>query len=372
VSTVLVVDDNRTAADALAAVLTREGHAAEALYGGASACERLDRGGVDVVLTDLRMDGVDGLGVLEHARALERPPEVLVLTGYGGVGEAVRAMRLGARDFLTKPVAPSTLLEKLSSLGVPDVAVDLGSSAPAVALRERLSAVAAVRSTVLLVGEPGSGRRRAVRSLVSGSLSVVTSPSSVGEAGDADTVFVPDVDRLGALDQQALGRLLDRVDGPRVIASASPAWRGSELYYRLAVLVVPVPSLRERVSDLPELVEAIVSEREQALGRTAPRPTEEQLAALARHPWPGNLRELEAVVERAVVFGRWSLDAEPVEPSVVELREGFSLPQHLESVERGVLVRAMEQAGGDRAEVGRLLGLERNTLRYKLKKYGLL
>ena len=368
---VLVVDDNRSAADALAAVLRREGHRAEAVYSGEQAVQRLDVGGIEVVLTDLKMDGLDGLGVLAHARAMERPPEVLVLTGFGSVGDAVEAMRLGARDFLTKPVSPSAILEALAGLGDRDLPVEAGDSAAAVALREALSAVQGVRSTVLLVGEPGSGRRRVALGLAGPELQVLTRPSA-GVQGEPDTLVVPDVDRLSADEQVALARLLDGlVDGPRVLATASPGWRGSELYFRLAVLVVKVPSLRERLDDLPPLVEAMVADRERALGRTARRPTEADLLLLRRHAWPGNLRELEAVVERAVVFGSWALDVLPVADEI-ELGEGFSLSAHLEAVERGILVQALERTGGDRTEAGRLLGLERNTLRYKLKKYGLL
>ncbi len=368
---VLVVDDNRSAADALAAVLRREGHAAEAVYSGEEAVGRLDTGGVDVVLTDLKMGGLDGLGVLAHARALERPPEVLVLTGYGSVGDAVEAMRLGARDFLTKPVSPAAILEALAGLGDRDLPVEAGDSAAAVALREGLAAVAGVRSTVLLVGEPGSGRRRVALGLAGPQVQVLTRPSA-GVEGEPDTLVVPDVDRLPEDERQALARLLDGlVDGPRVIATAGPGWRGSELYFRLAVLVVHVPSLRDRLDDLPALVEAMAADRERSLGRTAARPGPDELAVLRRHAWPGNLRELEAVVERAVVFGSWALDVQPVADDV-ELGAGFSLPAHLEAVERGILEQALDRAGGDRAEAGRLLGLERNTLRYKLKKYGLL
>ena len=368
---VLVVDDNRSAADALAAVLRREGHDAEAAYSGEAAVERLDRGGIDVVLTDLKMDGLDGLGVLGHARGLERPPEVFVLTGYGSVGDAVEAMRLGARDFLTKPVSPAAILEALAGLVSRELPVEAGASAAAVALREALAAVGGVTSTVLLVGEPGSGRRRVALGLAGAGVQVLTRPSA-GLAGDPEVVVVPDVDRLPDDEQLALTRLLDGlVDGPRILATAGPGWRGSELYFRLAVLVVRVPSLRERLDDLPALVDAMVADRERALGRTAARPGPDELAALRRHAWPGNLRELEAVVERAVVFGSWALDVQPV-ADAVELGGGFSLSAHLEAVERGILEQALQRAGGDRNAAGRLLGLERNTLRYKLKKYGLL
>jgi DNA-binding NtrC family response regulator len=165
-----------------------------------------------------------------------------------------------------------------------------------------------------------------------------------------------------------------------VVAAAGAGWgpaEAGELYYRLAVLVIDLPPLRERAADIPALVEQLVEQRAKALGRAPILPDPRQLAALQRYAWPGNLRELAAVVERALVFGpgAWEVAGAPASAAPgaeVTLGEGFSLAQHLEDIERALLERALEEAGGDRVEVARLLGLERNTLRYKLNKYGLL
>ena len=398
-SAILVVDDNRTAADALAGVLRRHGHRVEAVYDGGSACQRLDQGGIELVLTDLRMDPVDGMEVLAHARSVERPAEVVLMTGYGTVDGAVEALRMGARDFLTKPVTPAQVLARIDELlgKSPPAPVQVGDSAQAQHLRRRIEAVASVDSTLLLVGEPGSGRIELARVVhAKGGRSaqpfrVVARAGlhSTAELLGAGTLLLPNVDLLDASEQAELLRLVEdleaREGAPRIVATASFDWaaRASEhpssmaLYYRLAVLEIGLPPLRARTEDLAALLEALLEVREEALSRQAPRPSSEDLERLARHSWPGNLRELAAVAERAVVFGAsaWSLRIDPVsplQPEEPEIPEDFNLATHLEQVERRLLVRAMDQCSGDRNQVSRLLGVERNTLRYKLNKYGLL
>jgi DNA-binding NtrC family response regulator len=385
---VLIVDDNRSAADALRLVLKRHGYPSEAVYGGAEAIVRLDAGGIDAVVTDLRMEPVDGMAVLAHARGLPAPPEVLVVTGYGTVDAAVEAMRMGARDFLTKPVAPDQLVARLEALvaGEDDLPVATGTSPAAKALRARLAAVSGVRSSVLLRGEPGSGRRwvaAALHRAAGGRLVVLAHPgrSHREDLAGAGVLLLPGVDHLDEGERRQLLRALDALDeGTRVVAAAGAGWgpaEAGELYYRLAVLVIDLPPLRERAADIPALVEQLVEQRAKALGRAPILPDPRQLAALQRYAWPGNLRELAAVVERALVFGpgAWEVAGAPASAAPgaeVTLGEGFSLAQHLEDIERALLERALEEAGGDRVEVARLLGLERNTLRYKLNKYGLL
>jgi DNA-binding NtrC family response regulator len=131
--------------------------------------------------------------------------------------------------------------------------------------------------------------------------------------------------------------------------------------------------MRDRREDIPALLERLLRSRAQALGRPLVQPTAAQLDRLSGHAWPGNVRELAAVAERALVFGPAAFDGVASGGAArARLGAGFSLAQHLEAIERGLLVQAIEQARGERAAVARLLGLERNTLRYKLNKYDLL
>ncbi|MBK7757737.1 MAG: sigma-54-dependent Fis family transcriptional regulator [Deltaproteobacteria bacterium] len=401
-TTVLVVDDNRSAADALGIVLRRNNYVAEVAYDGVSALGRLRAGGVDVVLTDLRMEPMDGIELLRQARALPTPPEVIVFTGFGTVDAAVEAMRLGARDFLTKPVSPSKVLEHLGRLrgdAAPThgLRVDEGKSAKAKEVAAQVEAVRKSRAPVLILGEPGSGRSELARALhPSAAERPVRALNHPSRAAEVDlrapgALLLPNVDLLTPQDQVALVQVLnglDPVSGPRVIAWAQPGFiehapkdpAGHELTLRLAVLVVTLPPLRERVEDIPALLSALLAGRAPA----ELQPTDAQLQALMAHRWPGNLRELAALAERAVVFGASALSLPPSAPSQAvvasatsgsgaspTLEEGFSLQEHLESVEREILIRAQEQTKDDRAAMSRVLGVERNTLRYKLNKYHL-
>ncbi len=384
---ILVVDDNRSAAQALAKILNRQGHAAQAFFDGPSACERLSEGDVEWVFSDLKMEPMDGLELLRFARALDQPPQVVLMTGFGSVDAAVTAMHEGARDFLTKPVSPSTVLELLQP---PEQAADaqpvLVGEAPATrALRKQVTALAGINSTVLVIGEPGSGRADLARGLhAQGRMLTLTHPEHFPqELSGIETLLLPSVDLLSPQAQQRLNQHLDALPpgaGPRILASAGEDWAQraardpatQQLYYRLAVLVLQVPPLRQRMADLPALIEAFAQARAAQLKRSVPSPSSAELQALQSHDWPGNLRELQAVVERAVVFGSFQPPAQAPGSQSLALGEGFSLAQHLEDTERLVLLQGIEEAKGDRQVLGELLGVERNTLRYKLKKFGLL
>lgn len=384
---ILVVDDNRSAAQALAKILSRQGHSAEPHFDGPSACARLEQGGVEWVFSDLKMEPMDGLELLRFARALPQPPQVVLMTGFGSVDIAVSAMHEGARDFLTKPVSPSTVLGLLQPEEVaPGLQpVLLGDSPATQALRAQVNALAQVDSTVLVIGEPGSGRADLARSLHrQGRLLTLTHPESFPrDLSGVGTLMLPSVDLLSPQAHQRLNQLLDGLPatgGPRLMASAGEDWAqraardpaSQQLYYRLAVLLLRVPPLRQRLADLPALLKAFATQRAKELSRAAPAPSPQALQDLQAHDWPGNLRELRAVVERAVVFGDFASPEQAPGSQTLTLGEGFSLAQHLEDVERAVLLQGIDQAKGDRQALGELLGVERNTLRYKLKKFGLM
>ena len=148
-----------------------------------------------------------------------------------------------------------------------------------------------------------------------------------------------------------------------------------ELYYRLAVVVIPVPPLRSRPDDIARLFRTGLETYAARFARPAPEITARMKDLLERHYWPGNLRELFNLAERTVVLGEDGFNLEVIDApgaGLPKLELGFSLSTHLEDVERRILVEALRRSGSDRTLAGRLLGVERNTLRYKLNKYGLL
>lgn len=394
---VLVVDDNRTAADAIAALLRREGHQVQVCFDGMSAIQAMHAGWQDLVLTDLRMEPVDGLQVVRAARAMSPPREVMVFTAFGSVETAVEAMRLGAADFLTKPVAAEQILNRVRAIRplVQPSAPVLGSSPAAMRLWAEAEASAAVRSSVLILGEPGTGRRHLARWLhahgpdAASELRILR-PGQVEEPAalaDLGSLLLVGLDGWSREALASLGRLLEGWEAgqpPRLLATAAPAIelqvaRGefpAELYFRLAVLILRVPPLRARIEDLPALLDHFLAQHARAMGRPSPKPSAAQLSALQRHAWPGNLREVANLAERAVILGPGSFDlgaaARPLSDAGEALGDGFNLQEHLEAIEKQVLERAIQQTDGDRPAMSRLLGIERNTLRYKLNKYNLL
>lgn len=400
---VLVVDDNRSAAEAIALLLQREGHSVEVRFDGRSAIELLSersRGdaGFDLVLTDLRMEPIDGLGVVRAARRLDPPVEVMVFTAYGSVEAAVEAIRLGALDFLTKPVTADQLLRRVRSLHkeAPPSGEIIGNSEATRQLRNDAARLAEVRSTVLVTGETGSGRTHLAQWLHANGLDAAL-PLRTVRAGEtpslesvraSGTLLLPAVDDWDDTMQVTILRLLEQLDvgqPPRIIATASPevearAAEGRirpELYFRLAVLIVRITPLRERPNDLVPLLHQFIHQHARVFNKDPVFPDPEQLASLRAHAWPGNAREISNLAERAVVLGAqaYTMSIKPLSPvdtSMPPLAEGFQLAAHLEETERTLLLRAIDQTGGDRPEMCRLLGLERNTLRYKLNKYGLL
>jgi DNA-binding NtrC family response regulator len=396
---ILVVDDNRSSADALVRALRKRGDDADATYDGASAIERIESTPPDLVLTDLRMEPVDGMEVLRAARAHRPPIEVIVFTAYGAVETAVEAMHLGARDFLTKPVTLEQLLRRLDEMDpkaqaaspVTKQSLDDTFEASSPAAQELLSLLrraADVPSPVWLEGEIGAGREHAAYALHrlrdAEAPFVVIDVSRDTPWPETGTVVLPNIDSLPTDLQRHLVRRLQHVpQGVRIVATASADARqrvsegalDPELYYKLAVIVVQVPPLREREEDILPLLKLALQHFAARYKRPAPTVTSEHEERVLAHAWPGNIRELLNVAERAVVLGEDALRLELVRrstPGLPTLEPGFSLAAHMERIEKRILAEALRKADGDRAVAGRLLGVERNTLRYKLQKYKLI
>jgi DNA-binding NtrC family response regulator len=197
-------------------------------------------------------------------------------------------------------------------------------------------------------------------------------------------VLLPNVDDLQDDLQRELVRQLEHApEAVRLVATARPDGRRqvtegtlrSELYYRLAVVVIPVPPLRRRPEDVLPLFRKGLRTYATRYHRPEPEISPRFREMLMRHYWPGNIRELLNLAERTVAMGEEGFNLEVIDDpgsGLPKLEPGFSLSDYLESIERRILVEALRRSGGDRAAAGKLLGVERNTLRYKLNKYGLL
>jgi two-component system NtrC family response regulator len=447
---ILVVDDDESLRRVTQVQLEQEGYPVATASTAAEALAALEKAPYDLVITDLKMPGLSGVDLLRRVR--EEYPEILVIvvTAYGTVESAVEAMKLGAYDYLTKPVNADALrlivgraLEHLrlreevrllrSSLDEKYGFENIIGRAPAL-LYVLDSAARAAQSdaTVLIRGETGTGKellakgihlssRRRERPFVTINCAAIprdlleselfghvkgaftgafTHRKGKIEMADGGTVFLDEIGDVAPELQVKLLRLIQereiekvglgqtvKVD-VRIIAAThrnlaamveDGAFR-EDLYYRLNVIPLEVPPLRERREDIPDLVRHFFERSKRRHGRGDIELPEALLPYFTSYGWPGNVRELENVVERLVVLARGpritiedlpeSLRRErpPLDALHLELPpQGISL----EAVERELILRALERFNWNQTQAARYLDLSRKTLIYRMEKYGL-
>ena len=432
---ILVADDEPKLGRVVAEMLSLEGHDVRRVSGGAQAVAELQRSGVDVVITDLKMPEVDGMAVLAEALRLESPPAVIVMTGHATTESAVEAMKGGAADYLTKPFAMDELRLRVRRLCDQRLAVQRSEQlvdrlTPALVgesprMQEVLAAarkVAPTSTTVLLLGESGTGKSQVARrihyqSAVSGGPLVEVHCAALPEtllegelfghekgaftgaqqrraghlaAAEGGTLFLDEIGEVTPSTQVKLLRFLpDRTYTPlgtttahpanvRVIAAtnrdldeavAAGAFR-EDFYYRLNVFTIVVPPLRERREDILPLTHRFLAGRGIPPEKLAPAAEER----LLHHPWPGNVRELENALERALIlageervqpqhFGPIAGGARARNLAGELLVEGFEL----DAFERELLATALARVGGNKSAAARLLGISRRRLYSRLE-----
>ena len=421
---ILVVDDEPGFRTLLREILEEAGHSVTEARDGAEALSFLDRGGIDLVLTDRRMPKMDGMELVRRLRARPSPPPVIVMTAHGTIPEAVEAVRLGAADYITKPLpSPEALVDLVASLvRREDDASDFVTSDPAA--REVLDLVDRVAPrdvAVLVTGESGTGKELVARRLHARShrsagpfvaLNAAALPETLAESelfgaekgaftgadqaragrfeeASGGTLFLDEVGELPltlqgkllrALEERVVRRLGAARDLPvdvRIVsatnrdlaAEASEGRFRQDLYFRLAVVVVRVPPLRDRPDDVPLLARTLVARLAARHAVPVPEITPEALSALSHHAWPGNVREMRNVLERAVVVrGGAEIRAADLDLATAGAQ---AHPLHRDQREREALLEALRRSGGRREEAARTLGISVRTLYYRLKQLGL-
>ena len=448
----LIVDDEPALREAIAERLTDHGFIVEQAGSGEDALQRLSDFAFDVILTDLRLPGIDGRHVLDAA--MERYPDIIaiVITGYGTVKDAVEAIKQGASDFITKPFQFDALLHVLNSaleqrrLKTENAylrsqleeryRIDglVGRSAVMRSLFQLLETVAATSSTVLVTGETGTGMDRSARAIHHNSprrtnrfvaLNCSAIPETLLEAelfghvrgaftgavgtrqgrleqAHKGTLFLDEVGTMSPALQAKLLRVLqerefERVGDShtikidvRVIAAthsdlakmvADGTFR-EDLYYRLNVIPVQLPPLRERREDIPLLVQHFLSKLSADSGRPAVTMSQESMRRLMAYHWPGNVRQLENAVERALAFshGRSQIDVQDLAPELqndgpptdgAEVwfpDDGLDFERYIDNVELALIRRSLERTRGNKRQAAKLLNLKRTTLIEKLKR----
>jgi DNA-binding NtrC family response regulator len=450
----LLVDDEDALRSVMAERLAEAGFAVTEAASGEQALERLERFAFDVLVSDLRLPGIDGRAVL--AEALRRYPGIIgiVVTGYGTVKDAVDAIKRGASDFISKPFQFEELLHVLESAleqrrlrtenaylrqqleqrdGLPGV---VGRSRVMRELCQMIESVAPSGATVLISGETGTGKEVVARAIHQTSsrrnnrfvaLNCSAIPETLLEAelfghargaftgaiaarqgrleqADRGTLFLDEVGTMSMGLQQKLLRVLqerefERVGENRTIkvdvrvlaATNSDLARmvadgtfREDLFYRLNVIPLHLPPLRERKEDVALLVQHFVRKVNAREGLPeAPDVvvSQDALRRLMAYPWPGNVRQLENAVERALILrgGRQQVEVSDLPPEIqavsvesapaVDLPDGgIDLPAVVARLERDLIARALTRTNGNRADAARILGLKRTTLVEKLKR----
>ncbi|MBI5367517.1 MAG: sigma-54-dependent Fis family transcriptional regulator [Planctomycetes bacterium] len=443
---VLIVDDEESVGEVLAVVLAKEGYEVERAANGESglACFRARK--PDVVLQDLRMPDCDGITMLRRYREADPNALVIMITAFGSWEAAVDAMRLGAFDFIRKPfdnrdvrasVARAVLLGRTrgSAGGGLGAARSMVGSSPAIQqIFDLIRRIASTDATVLIQGESGTGKELVARALHLGSpraaepfipvncgafteslleselfghmrgafTGAVADKRGLIELADRGTFFLDEVGEMSPALQVKLLRVLEERELKRVggtentrvdIRFITATNRDLEeevrrqtfredLFYRLNVITLRLPPLRERKEDIPLLAGHFLAKFGRALRKDVNRFTPDAMAALLAYDWPGNIRELENSVQRAVALVEKneigvedlvdkvrSAPARVAAPAIPP--EGVSLDQKLEEVERAYLGQALQLSGGNLTKAAELLKLTFRSLRYRVKKLGI-
>ena len=478
---ILVADDEQNLRRVLVAMLRRDGHDVVQAANGAEAIERL--ADVDVVITDLRMPGADGMEVLRTATKTFPQLPVIMITAYGSVGQAVEAIKAGAFDYIEKPFEQDsirTIVEKainqaaanrtapratLYPPGDPEAKGRyglVGQSLEIQSIFAVIEKVADTPSTVLITGESGTGKELVAKALhehsgrrhepfikincaaipktlmeselfgyEKGAFTGATS-SKLGrfELANGGTLFLDEIGEIPVEMQVKLLRAIqesefERVGGiktikvdVRLVTATNrdlelETQRGNfreDLYYRLNVVPLQIPPLRKRTGDIPLLVAHIIKKFNERLKKTISGIADDALAALETHNWPGNIRELENVLERTILFTKGDRiertdlqlaganDPHHATPlagaatvsgamAILDLDDDESVgSEHLGSpsgslkdivraetsrVERELIVKALDETGGNVTQAARLLKISRKSLQMKMKELGL-
>ena len=431
---VLVVDDEPKLGRLVSEALALDGHAVTRAGGGRAALAELQKEAFEIVVADLRMPDVDGLGVLQAARGRTPPAEVILMTAHATAESAVAAMKAGAADYLIKPFAFEELRLRVQRLADQRAAhrkadrlverLTPGLVAESAAMKDVLAAarrVAATDASVLLLGESGTGKNQLAR-LIHYSSKRAAAPlvevhcaalpealleselfghekgaftgaheRKIGHlaAADTGTLFLDEIGEVTPATQVKLLRFLQerefvpvgstqtrKVD-VRVVAATNRDLDDAvkagtfreDFYYRLNVFAIHLPPLRDRREDILPLADRFLSSRGVPPSRLSPAARDR----LHDHAWPGNVREMENALERALIlagddeigaeyFGRLGRASERSEMrgqrAADVLREGFNL----DDFERELIDAAIERAGGNKAAAARLLGITRRRL----------
>ena len=441
---ILVVDDESLVRDFLREVLKAEDYEVLTAEDGLSALKEVERDGIDLVITDVRMPKLNGIDLLKEVKKRSPSTLVVVITAYGTIENAVEAMKNGACDYITKPLSPEQIKLAIQKASQHKNLLNenrylrsevsqrynfeqlIGRSPQMRRVYEMIDRVAPTNATVLIQGESGTGKELVARAihyrsprkdkpfvkvncaalpedLLESELfghergaftGAVSKREGRFELADRGTLLLDEISETSPAFQAKLLRVLqeqefERVGGSktikvdvRVIATTNKDLKQAiregkfreDLYYRLNVLPIYLPPLRERKEDIPLLVQHFLEKYSRQNGLRIKSLSKKCLDMMMQYEWPGNVRELENVIERAVVMS----EGETIFPENISLsspvqKMSLSFPEEitLEEMEKRLILHTLQRTGGNRTEAAKILGISVRTVRNKLKKYGM-
>ncbi len=438
---ILIVDDELIMRESLAGWLERDGHAVQTAPSGEDALEMLKETRFDIMLVDIKMEGISGLDVLRHMKENDPDVAVVMITAYGSIPTAIEAMKNGAYDYMLKPFDPNelgVLIEKIIRYQDQDREMQflreevkertrfesmIGQSKPMQEIFNLICDVAPMDSTVLVTGQTGTGKGLAAKAIHSSSprcngpfvtVNCGAIPEHLMETelfghqkgaftdaketkrgrlelAHGGTLFLDEVGEISMRMQIDLLRVLEdrvfyRVGGTqpmevdfRVIAATNrilekaikEGFFREDLFYRLNVISMIMPSLSQRKEDIPLLAEHFLHRFVQETNKTIDKISREAMDELMLYDWPGNVRELENAIERAVVVGK---ERQMLPEDLPILCYGpFHAPQNnsLKEVEKNHIRQILTDNGWNIARSAKILGIDRSTLYSKIKRYKL-
>jgi DNA-binding NtrC family response regulator len=432
---ILVVDDEKSQREILEMILSGEGYDVTTASSGEAAMKFVADRHFDLVLTDLKMTGMTGLDLLKELTDFDKSIIVILLTAHGTVDSAVDALRLGAFDYLQKPFEREKLLETISRAlnKLSTIDAEIVSESPEMdKVKKLILKVAHSNSTVLIRGESGTGKELIARSIHTNSprasevfqavncaainenlleselfghekgsfTGAIGEKKGLFEVADGGTLFLDEIGELDISLQAKILRALQekqirRVGGTReintdvrVVAATNrdllqmtqDGRFREDLYYRLNVLSIELPALRERRTDIPVLINYFLEKHTRGTNRKV---TIEANARklLENYSYPGNVRQLESAIERSILLSENNtITVEDLPPEMkresvpASADDLFKLPVegvNFEDVERSLIMQAMERTDNNITKSAKLLGLTFRTLQYRLEKFGI-
>lgn len=445
---ILIVDDEKIIRDSFSRVLAKEGYTVEAVESGRLALEKVAEELFDIILLDLKMPGLDGLETLRELKSRDPDLVCIMITGYPTIESAVKAVKSGAYDYLTKPCDPEELRivvaraverrqlyfeneqlrRRLDAFLLAEPLI--GESKAMQRVMEIIRKVAPTDSTVLITGESGTGKELVAQAIhqlsprrgkefvpvdcnslvdtlleselfghVKGSFTgAIKNKHGLLELANGGTFFFDEIGNLSWNTQSKLLRVIQerefkpvgsnlriRVD-VRIIAATNQNLREAiaqktfreDLFYRLSVVPIHLPPLRERKEDIPLLINHFIKRFNRRRKKAITGVNPAALEILMKHNWPGNVRELENTIERAMILEE---EKEITPQSLTGLfspppweKNSLSPPKSLASlqeVEKEHIALVLKQTGGHKAAAARILGIDRKTLYQKVQKYQL-